>query len=1329
MRRETAFPGCALIRILDVAHNVGEMTVVCPHCAAQSWPDENISCCGNGQIVLPDFPDVPVAISSAIYSPQVMAHIRQYNMSLCMASLGHKNKSPPGYGAFILGGRTFHRIGSMLPAANDHDHCFAQIYVLDTEDATRRRMDLFNGRGRGDILRAAALSTLHQQLRIHNPWISQFVAAARDSIPQLVWRSTDDLSTMQIGAVVAETGDRRDIVVKRFSGELQFIDDGHGLYHPLAYPLLFPLGSLGWNDNMMVVNHDHTSDRRLSLTEWGRYYMMHRNNTPTHWQKCGRLTAEFYCDMWAQVEARSANFHRSPSQQLKYRAGRVAAIEDQLHAGVPASEIGKNVVRLPSSFVGSARYYQQLYLDAMALPRRFGKPDLFITITCDPKWPEITAAIPAGSNWKDHLDIVERVFMLKLKALIKDIKKSQIFGKCKAYVYRIEWQARGLPHAHMLVILQDKILAARHIDMVVSAELPNPATDPVLFELVTKHNLHPRCDVDVEAGCRSDHDGKLCDCKRNFPKDMSTETVIIGDGFPKYRRRGLFTTTDKSGRIVTDNWVVPYNQYLTLKYRCHINVEVCAHIRSFKYVYKYTFKAPDHTAISIDEIEAHLSGRLLSASEAVHRLLGLQLHKEWPAVVRLDVHLPHHQVMVFNPLADEMDLLQQIAATTSTLMGWFHLNSTGDSDAISLLYHEVPEHYVWIKQSWQRRQNRGKMAVGRIYGVTPNNVELYSLRRLLTVVKGATCFQDLATFEGCIYTCFRDALYARGMVQCDSDISAAFREIVEVEVCVPLLRRHFARILVHSAPQDAKALFSEFAEDMCEGPADDPDVMQEALRDLEMSMNDMGRSLEDDDYGFVLPNWDVPQADHAGSRRVRRRFNGNTSEITAAAAAVTRDRLYQVLTDEQHIAFHEVMQSIGSPNISNVFANLSSAGCGKTVFANCLAATVRADGRIAVCVAASALAAMLLDGGSTAHSKFHIPIPANECSICHLSAAERSMLKKSDLILWDECSMVHTDVADTVHRTLQDVMHDDRPFGGKTVCFMGDFKQLLPVIRYGKGHEHTIQRCQWWANVRRIQFTKNWRAVEFPEYCNLLESIGTGGLEYVDVPASSVVGDLDSLVTAVYGDNIACNKNQILALTLETCKIVNKLCLSRMAGDMVECPAADFYPDCKDPDGFPTDYVESIEMHGAPPFGLELKVGAKYMCIRNLDVQRGIINGTMLELLRIGHRFIQVRLLSGNQTGSVELLTKCIFSITPEASGLPFTVVRRQYPIICAYSLSVHKAQGQSISLLGLVMDTDVFAHGQLYVAFSRVADTSRMKILMRDGETRIRNMVFKHLL
>ena len=115
---------------------------------------------------------------------------------------------------FTLGGKTFHRVGSLLPDPST-PHAFAQIFMLDTEEASNRRICAMGRGAAHDALRPAVLSQLHDWFMQHNPWVQQFVAAARSDLPRLVWRSSDDIATMQMGALVAQSGSRRDIVIER----------------------------------------------------------------------------------------------------------------------------------------------------------------------------------------------------------------------------------------------------------------------------------------------------------------------------------------------------------------------------------------------------------------------------------------------------------------------------------------------------------------------------------------------------------------------------------------------------------------------------------------------------------------------------------------------------------------------------------------------------------------------------------------------------------------------------------------------------------------------------------------------------------------------------------------------------------------------------------------------------------------------------------------------------------------------------------------------------------------------------------------------------------
>ncbi|RWS00631.1 uncharacterized protein B4U80_11542, partial [Leptotrombidium deliense] len=132
----------------------------------------------------------------------------------------------------------------------------------------------------------------------------------------------------------------------------------------------------------------------------------------------------------------------------------------------------------------------------MAISRKIGRPDLFITMTCNPKWPEIQRylkSLPKGLTANDIPHFTCRLFYQKILSLIKDLEN--VFGTVRAYVYTIEFQKRGLPHMHFLVTLKNKLLNADDIDNFIRAEIPDKSKFPKLWYKVTKHMLHgPRTD-------------------------------------------------------------------------------------------------------------------------------------------------------------------------------------------------------------------------------------------------------------------------------------------------------------------------------------------------------------------------------------------------------------------------------------------------------------------------------------------------------------------------------------------------------------------------------------------------------------------------------------------------------------------------------------------------------------------------------------------------------------------------------------------------------------------------------------------------------------------
>lgn len=164
-------------------------------------------------------------------------------------------------------------------------------------------------------------------------------------------------------------------------------------------------------------------------------------------------------------------------------------------------------------------------------------------------------------------------------------------------IYTVEFQKRGLPHAHILLFLhqEDKFPAANDIDKVISAEIPDEETQPHLYQLVKDSMIHGPCgSFNKQSPCMKD--GK---CSKHFPKKFNQTTTIDEDGYPIYRRRDDGKTVEKNGINLDNRYVVPYNSYLLTKYGAHINVEWCNQTRSIKYLFKYINKGHDRVTAAL----------------------------------------------------------------------------------------------------------------------------------------------------------------------------------------------------------------------------------------------------------------------------------------------------------------------------------------------------------------------------------------------------------------------------------------------------------------------------------------------------------------------------------------------------------------------------------------------------------------------------------------------------------------------------------------------------------------------------------------------------------
>ena len=275
--------------------------------------------------------------------------------------------------------------------------------------------------------------------------------------------------------------------------------------------------------------------------------------------------------MYIKIETTKLDYFRNKQQEIQSKVYQ-GIIYSILIGETQGSKIGHRIILL-ASFIGGPRDMRKRYMEAMALVQRFGKPDLFLTITCNPCWLEIKEELKPQEEAQNRPDLIARVFRAKLEELKNELFKKKIFGEVATYVNVIEHQKRGLPHTHFLIILKKdwKIIALESFDDVVLAELPNKHENSHLYLTIVKHMMHSPCGtLNPNNICMK----KYRSCKNRYPKQFCDETTIGNDSFPRYRRQDNGASAKVRGHNLDNRWILPYNPYLLAKIDSHINVEI-----------------------------------------------------------------------------------------------------------------------------------------------------------------------------------------------------------------------------------------------------------------------------------------------------------------------------------------------------------------------------------------------------------------------------------------------------------------------------------------------------------------------------------------------------------------------------------------------------------------------------------------------------------------------------------------------------------------------------------------------------------------------------------
>ncbi|XP_042067091.1 uncharacterized protein LOC121810365 [Salvia splendens] len=1374
-------------------------------------------CCMNGNIEIPKLtapPDVlhQLMFSNDAKSSHYLKNIRSYNSMFGFTSMGGKvdNSVNTGGGppVFRLYGQNYHLIGSLLPV----DGCepkFAQLYVYDTDDEINYRITsvrFYRQRDAVNNLHSEIVSDLQHMLDKENVLVKSFRMAKEKiglenqpnvSLKLLGKRGRDgrthnlpsvsEVAMLVVGDFDEALGDR-DIVVVKKSGQLQRISELHPSYLPLQYPLLFPYGEDGYKEDIgFSRNSSSSSTHRKSISpkEFFAFRLHERISEYSILLFGRRLFQQFVVDAYTMIETGRLTFVRTHQKRLRAElySGLAEAV---LRGETDGSRHGKRII-LPSSFVGGARYMVQNYQDAMAICRWIGYPNLFITFTCNPKWPEICRYLASkGLKSDDRPDIICRIFKVKLDNLIRDLKSKKIFGVVKAVVYTVEFQKRGLPHAHILLFLsnEDKHPKPQRIDEIISAELPDQATDPHYHEYVKEFMMHGPCGI-VRKSSPCMLNGR---CSKYFPKKYLAATNIDDDGYPAYRRRDNGRVVMKDGVPLDNRYVVPHNRFLLMKYGGHINVEWCNQSRSIKYLFKYINKGYDRVTTSffqsgaggtercIDEVSLYYDCRYISSCEAAWRIFGFEIQYKDPPVERLSFHLPDQQHVVFDE-ADDLDtVLNRKTIHESKFLAWMEANKIY-SQGRDLTYGEFPTKFVWKKNRWEPRKQR--YSIGRLFYVAPGSGDMYYLRCLLNIVKGASSYEDIRCVNGVQYDTFRDACFALGLLDDDKEYVDG---IVEASFWASAhsLRLLFVSLLTSesiSRPDFVwqrcwKYLFEDVLYNrrkLTNNPGmilSEDEIQNVALAEIEKLLQNLGKTLRDF-HGLPYP--DSQYFESSENRLI-------ADELCYDRECLAREYLESIskFTGEQ-LSVHDTIMSSVHSNYGGIFFVYGYGGTGKTFIWRSLSAGIRSKGDIILNVASSGIASLLLPGGRTAHSRFKIPINVNEDSMYNIKpgGALAELIVRAKLIIWDEAPMIHKHCIEAVDRTLRDIMrvcdelNRNKPFGGKTVVFGGDFRQILPVVPKGSRQDvvnATINSSYLWKSCTVLRLTKNMRllntenvheASKLKEFSSWVASIGDGviggpndGEVAIQLPIDIVLpnsGDpLRTIVSNVYPsymnpeELISClHGRAILAPTLEVVDEVNQFMISLDQSQGRVYFSSDSISNSDSTSNglaeiHSVEFLNKLKCSGTPNHELLLKVGTPVMLLRNIDLSNGLCNGTRLIITRLGDYVLEGHVLGGHNIGHKVLIPR--MSLIPSDPRLPFKFQRRQFPLAVSYAMTINKSQGQSLSHVGLFLRKPVFNHGQMYVAISRVTSREGLKIFVckdevdeGNGDTTV-NIVYKEV-
>jgi ATP-dependent DNA helicase PIF1 len=195
----------------------------------------------------------------------------------------------------------------------------------------------------------------------------------------------------------------------------------------------------------------------------------------------------------------------------------------------------------------------------------------------------------------------------------------------------------------------------------------------------------------------------------------------------------------------------------------------------------------------------------------------------------------------------------------------------------------------------------------------------------------------------------------------------------------------------------------------------------------------------------------------------------------------------------------------------------------------------------------------------------------------------------------------------------------------------------------------------------------------------------------------------------------------------------NDTIFERIVGETRTYVAADSLKEADESDlGSPTsvlDYVSHHTPQGTPPHSVSIKVNSVFQLLHNFSVDRGLVKNARVIITGVGVRLVTVKKLIPNASfiSTEDILIPCISFTANLSSG--YTLTQQQFPLAPSYATTFNSCQGMTLDKSGLDLTRDVFSHGQLCTAFSRIRRRHDGMVRLNGGQTSVKNVTYRELL